>query len=120
MQDTYGRQYVEIAEYPDDPYWRIGSLHLVHGEVGEVIRHGRCPDTHSAFAELVILSEATGIPLSSGDYEILIEAEGPVLRFADGAELWYPGRCAMSLVAITGHDLDTWYRKQHPEGATDA
>lgn len=117
MRDTDGDDYVVIAEYPGDPYWRIGTLHMVKPQlrvdgglvnhaldIGEVVRHGRCPEIHREFAKLVVLSETSGIKLDQDDYSMLIDAEGPVLLFADGTEHWYPGMCTSMLSAVTGHD----------------
>lgn len=125
MRDCDGDDYVVIPEYPDDNYWRIGTLHMVRmipkvdsgmiahsGEIGEVVRHGRDPATHRKFAELVVLSETAGIPLDNEDYSMLIDEEGPVLRFSDGQELWYPGMCTSFLTAITGDDPETEFRRR--------
>lgn len=105
MQDSLGTTYVEIPEYPDDRCWRIGTLHLASGTgVGEVVRHGRHPEAHARFAELVDLSDLTGMPLEDDDYQVLIMGEGPVLRFSDGTEVWYCGMGTAVLSAVTGDD----------------
>jgi hypothetical protein len=122
VKDTDGNEYVEIIEYPNDPFWRIGTLHFDSQRhtaesdcVGEVIRHGRDPACHAEFAQLVVLSETTGIPLEDADYAPLILGEGPVLRFGDGSERWYHGEEAAILVAITGDDPASHWRKKNPE-----
>lgn len=124
-RDCDGDAYVVIPEYPGDNYWRIGTLHMVRmmpkvdgemidraGEIGEVVGHGRDVDTHREFAQLVVLSEDSGIPLGQDEYAILIDAEGPVLKFSDGSEQWFPGQCASILTAVTGEDPETEYRKR--------
>lgn len=109
-------RYISIPEYPEDNCWRLGTLHLVStqdmhgntplhaGQIGEVVDHGRDPGVHFEFAKLVVLSEDTGIPLEDESYGVLLLGEGPVLRFNDGTEEWFPGHLAGILSAVTGSD----------------
>ncbi len=92
------REWLEIPAH-DDEYnpFPVGQAVQVRygtraGWSGTVARWGRGKDANDRFRENESSALLAGRKLTGDDYECLIDAEGPVVRWSDHTETWYPGQ----------------------------
>ena len=91
---------VEIS----DSYPGLEAEGLPEGTRGTVVKHGRGKRADLLFRANEARAKAAERELTAEDYEPLIDSEGPVVRFDNGTEHWFPGQSggAIRLIKDSG------------------
>lgn len=106
IPDPDASEFPEGATYPYMTGARVKAVHgfpgmvdrgIPAGTLGTVTGHGRSPQADAKFAIRKRLAAKAGRDLSDGDYEILIDEEGPTVRFDNGKEDWFPGQAITAI-----------------------